>query len=259
MSSNAASRYSHAVEREHSVTPLAEALGRRLRELREESDVSADRLAHEARRIGLSWQRSTVAMIESGKRRITLEEFFVLPSMLYEAGGLDLTLADLIPDVGAVENAVPGQGDVLQLAGRIAMPPSTLKGLTQGWLETPGMAFLLNDEESARVSETRSARRSLLDQLPPESHEEAEASSKGEAEYKAARSLGVLAGLIGPASYLLWGRSLTAERDAREAERHGPQDSERARRTQRGHVTRELLAELRTLLRERGILDTKDA
>jgi hypothetical protein len=93
----------------------------------------------------------------------------------------------------------------------------------------------------------------LLNDLPDGVRKEAWDSSKGGAERKAARALGTLAGPIGPASYLLWGRSLTQERDARlsDGETRG---SSRSMQARRGHVTRQLIIELRDFLEDRGLL-----
>src|SRR5262249_33203095 len=64
--------------------PLAfhQALGARIKQLREDYGVSQEALAHAARRAGLPWRRAVVAQIEFGKRHVTLDELFVLPGVL---------------------------------------------------------------------------------------------------------------------------------------------------------------------------------
>ena len=65
-----------------------------------------------------------------------------------------------------------------------------------------------------------------------------------EAERHAADRLGISPDELVGLSYALWGRTLSDERDARTAERVEPDASARSRTIVRGHVTRELLAEL---------------
>jgi len=66
----------------------------------------------------------------------------------------------------------------------------------------------------------------------------------GEAEWKAARRLGVPVASVNDASERLWGRSLTDRRDLLVAELVGPDADARSLQAHRGHVTRMLLAEL---------------
>ena len=69
-----------------------------------------------------------------------------------------------------------------------------------------------------------------------------------EAEQKAARSLGVGPMTVQMACHQLWGRSLTDERESRVKRRARLDASPRSLQAQRGHVTRELMAELQSVL-----------
>jgi hypothetical protein len=69
--------------------------------------------------------------------------------------------------------------------------------------------------------------------------------AKGEAELKAARALGLAPLKLVHIAHRLWGRTLTAERERRLAERLTSTTSARAAQAMRGHITRSLLAELR--------------
>ena len=77
--------------------------------------------------------------------------------------------------------------------------------------------------------------------------------SKGEAEQKAARNLGVTSLAISTAAIVRWGRSLTDERDYRLRRRPAEDARPRSLQAQRGHITRQLLRELAaTLGRQHG-------
>jgi hypothetical protein len=97
-----------------------------------------------------------------------------------------------------------------------------------------------------------SARREVFP--PSEEPEEASVVPIGEivvsagAPEMAARRLGVAVADVAEASSRLWGRTFTAERDARASARAGAHASLRTVRAVRGHVTRSLLGELRAAL-----------
>src|SRR5262245_8352682 len=81
--------------------PLARLIGTRLRTLRETANLRQEQIAASARKVGFhSWARGTVAMIESGRRRLTLEEFLLIPAILGNVGIENVELPDLI-DAGA--------------------------------------------------------------------------------------------------------------------------------------------------------------
>ena len=53
-------------------------LGQRLREHREQAALRQDQVARRARDAGRNWKSATVAAIETGKRELSLDEFFAL-------------------------------------------------------------------------------------------------------------------------------------------------------------------------------------
>jgi hypothetical protein len=67
--------------------------------------------------------------------------------------------------------------------------------------------------------------------------------ARGDAETWAARKLGVDPLRISQAAYNLWDRSMTAERDRREAEQGA--EAGAGQRARRGHIPRGLIAEIR--------------
>ena len=79
--------------------PLHQLIGTRLRQLREGAGLRQEDIATQARAVGFGdWVRGTVAMIEGGRRRVTLEEFLALPLILYYAGVGEVALTDLVGD-----------------------------------------------------------------------------------------------------------------------------------------------------------------
>lgn len=236
-------------------------VGQRLAELRAEAGRRQEDVAAAARRLGMDWTRATVAAVETGRRQLGLDEFLVLPLVLHEALGrdtvADLKLADLIDAERAPQAAAYGFDPDLRLAPRVGVNRHVVAWWLEGEPATQGTRFLMTEQEHERLQEAMPGLDSLLDAVDQAGMDPQEAhwSSKGDAEHKAAASLGVLSGPIGPASYLRWGRSLTEERDARLAERADPSDPSRTVQAKRGHITRELIAELRPVLQQHGVLD----
>src|SRR5215831_3838122 len=64
---------------------LDEAIGLKLKTLREKRGIPREIVALIARRSGLNWSRAQLSLIESGRRSLTLGEWFVLPMILTEA------------------------------------------------------------------------------------------------------------------------------------------------------------------------------
>jgi hypothetical protein len=100
-----------------------------------------------------------------------------------------------------------------------------------------------------------------LEDVPERFWAQVELEAAGDAERKAAASIGVPPLALALAARRRWRRSLTAERDRKVANATNPalrmdpdaaRDPEWPRRLQaiRGHVTRELLGELRPLVKE---------
>lgn len=69
--------------------------------------------------------------------------------------------------------------------------------------------------------------------------------AQGEAERHAAKRLGLEPARVARVAVRLWGHGLTQERDRRLADEYDEADTPTQRRSQRGHVTRGLLEELR--------------
>jgi transcriptional regulator with XRE-family HTH domain len=251
------------------VQSLSAAIGRELKTLREAGGLRQEQLAAEARRFGLAWTRATVAAIELGRRQLSIGELVLLPELLGHAGaGWGYDVSDLIP---ADERPV-------LVAGGITAPASAVRARFADTDEDP-------DERAARLTAaeftpprphempaaTTLPRAWLLDVLrvprledvPGRVWTQVELEAAGDAERKAAAGIGVLGGplAVALAARRRWSRSLTAQRDRLVGFRTDPmlradpaaaRDPGWPRRLQaiRGHVTRELLDELRPLLKD---------
>lgn len=215
-----------------------------MKALREAAGVRQDDVATAARACGLSWGRSTVAMLESGKRRLDPEELLLLPVVLQVAQVGSFPLVQLLA----------GDDDMVHLTAEAAATRAELETLLdpaggpaaldlQGW-KMPGVLSGAQVMEAA-AERARWRRRGLT----AEQVEVATREAAGEAERVAARKLGVTPYEVAVAARKLWGRSLSAVRDERAAAGADelPTDSLRA---MRGHVTRQLLAELAPILEQ---------
>src|SRR5439155_26501278 len=88
---------------------LHQLVGDRVRALRQAAGRRQEDLAAAAREYGFDWVRGTVASIEAGQRRVTLEEFLALPTILTRTVGylrsgdpLVVGLRDLVTAVAMV-------------------------------------------------------------------------------------------------------------------------------------------------------------
>lgn len=192
--------------------PLALALGHRVRTLRAERGWSQLRLAELAVESGLrDWRRPLIANLEAGHRRLDIGEAIVLASIF------GLPLADLVPS------------ERLLLTEHRAMSSDQVR-----WYLTGGHEGV---EDGSRDLEMDAGYFAWV---------LARATEMEEATAKAARTLGVSSAELADLAETVWGASLTAERDRRLAEMpDAEQISARTRQARRGHMTRNLLSELR--------------
>ena len=67
--------------------PLAEVLAANLRSLRDRRGLTQGELAGDMQRLGFAWLRETVGQIETGRRRVALEEALALSVVLNDETG----------------------------------------------------------------------------------------------------------------------------------------------------------------------------
>jgi transcriptional regulator with XRE-family HTH domain len=224
---------------------IDQAIGQRLREVRLELGLRQDEVAKAAGWAGLGWTQSTIAAIERGSRALSLGEWFLLSTVIGFATGYvthQVELADLLPTSGRVALSEETTADVEALrdalAGRLTDPDRKVFAD----FDTP---FIRRANEGMRRQLAKV--KELLPLWPDMTlggYEDAQKAARGDAERKAARKLGVEALQLSVAAHGRYGRSFTAERDARVAEQ-APEDAlPRSLQALRGHVTRTMLAEL---------------
>jgi hypothetical protein len=192
-------------------------------------DLPQDRVRAAANDYGLAWTRSTVAAIETGKRKISADELLLLPLILTKATGRPVNLADLFPD-----------GSAVRITDDAALEPKVVRDVATGKVDDRaaagwwfGLCYTPGSRRFVGLA------RSRLGQL-----EEAER----EQEVRAARQLGVEPIALVDAAHTLWARGLVEERDRRAAEAH-PGAVGKALDVVRGHVTRTLVDELREAIK----------
>jgi hypothetical protein len=231
---------------------LAERVGGVIRRLRLAQAGRQEDLAAQARQVGLPWYRATVAMIEAGRRRLTLEEFVNLPHILKQAGWVS----------GITYDELLGPG-----------PPPIV----------PGPAFVNGPRDVAQAWRRWAPRFKRPASPKPELVSALVVQGLSDAMMRAARLLQLDPVSTAVLAYCRYGRSFEDERDWRALVRMrfpvepsggvnsatidlGYRDTtvdlvERlgahpgfARRIQaiRGHVTRELIEELRTSITPKG-------
>lgn len=250
---------------ERAPEPIAQILGRRLREAREEAGLRQEDIAQAATRFGFKWGRSSVAALEAGARKLSAEELLMLPRIAQEVG---LPGDQLIQDTDAVLI-----NDDLALWGRslrrMLLTRSESQSLHKAnkqhrkkfedaiFARTPATTlpivgeFLNPDERlrNARFYVDRYASMLLGVYLWPQldEHQARKAVARSvhpaEADRKVAAKIDADPHTVSLMAEALWGRSLTEERDARADERSDHEDP-RALQGARGYVTRELTQEL---------------
>jgi transcriptional regulator with XRE-family HTH domain len=231
---------------------LTAAIGKRLKRLREQAGVRQESVAVAARACGLKWGRSTIAMLEAGRRRLDPEELLLLPVVLRVAQVADVTLLDLLADDdGGQVELTPGAKGPREEIAKLLDPAQGPASLDLRQWDMPGVAT------QTEVLEAYVASWDRLEQpmqwrggLTAEQLATLESDGSGEAEQVAARKLGVAPADVALAARRAWGLSLTTMRDRRAAKVVTADElGSESLRALRGHATRELLEELRPYLK----------
>jgi hypothetical protein len=198
---------------------IDQVLGSNLERLRKEKGWSQDDLVSRGWQVGLPWSRSTIAALEGGRRSVELGEV-VLVALILDSSVAELLAGDDLATVG----------DGTRMA---------LEQVRQVLGSTPRSAQNLFPDIFSRVSKVHGQDKFSRVML----------SANGEAEQKAARSLGITPKMIAQAAYDLWKRSLTDERNLRVDDLTADgKSSTRQVQALRGHVTRRLLDEIDNLV-----------
>lgn len=220
---------------------FAVAFGDQLRKAREDDRRTAEDVARAARRLGLSWHRTTVGQTERGNRAVSAVELLLIP-LLYGR-----PLRDLLPQVSRAiwltdETALYG-GELRRVLD-VGYDPG------KSGYNRPGRWHFRNAPDPAETLETLLKSASEAFGNWPTDALVKHIATPDETESKAAKRLHTTPEYVAYASRERWGRGLAEERNARLGDRLEVPEAPRALQAARGHVTRELLAELEPRIRE---------
>lgn len=188
---------------------LAQVAGRNARRLRQDAGVTLEQLATAARPYGLRWSSGRVGDFEGGRISPTLPTLFAVTLALRDATGQPVALGDLF--AGA---------DDVALNDSVTVPLATLRSALSGNAVGP-------DVEVRVIQGSPSETLVVVDPLP----------GLSESDWRLLRDIDVEPRAALAAMAELWGRSLSAERDARAGAGANAQA--------KGQITRKLIGELR--------------
>jgi hypothetical protein len=192
---------------------------------------------------GLDWQSSTVAGIERGIRRLGLGEVFAV------ALTLEVSVQELLPRHGRVRLAPDLDVAAHALA---ALWDGTTDELEASAVRSPAMGRMKVGVALARaeLAVVEKHAKAVGVEISAKAGMQILRASRNEAEIQAAGKLGVDVLRLCVAAHALWGRSLTAEREARVPE--SDELTPRGVQARRAMITRSLTSELAGFLAGRG-------
>lgn len=185
-------------------------IGRQIQAVMEDLGLPAERVAEEARRLGLPWSRATIKGVILGRRRLNLGEFLLLTEVLGRAAGWERPLYpelflpdDVRFDVGGL---VVGGGALQRLFRGLPADLSDVEPvMTPKMIERRLSARRVPDLDVEMLREVAETHGVALD--------EAMRDAVGEAETKTAARLGTIPEVVAIAARAKWGTSMTMERD----------------------------------------------
>jgi hypothetical protein len=119
--------------------PLALAVGERFRSIRSENGIPLDRIAAEARQLGLTWAKSSVGALEHGRHVVDVGLLMLLPTILARAGAWTYEYTEIHgPRRGpervktgrhpvSVADLLPDDDRPIRVAGTVQMPARELR------------------------------------------------------------------------------------------------------------------------------------
>lgn len=223
---------------------LSTVVGANVRRLRLQRGISQDELARRFRDAGLDMTRSAVAALERGGRNLTVADFLLVCVALLCAPN------ELLNGNGHVALSPTSSGRLEDVRRLLAGRNEELKW---GAIDRPATRKAKSKPFDVKhLNENMETWERLMPGATWDQAEAAEESAKGEAETRTARALRVPGWQVGAAAFGLWGHSLTAEREQRVKDLLDPSTPTHSARTIRGHVTHQLVGEIRLRLEEVG-------
>lgn len=223
-------------------------VGDRVRAVREAADLRQQDLSDAARALGLgTWNRSLIAALERGDKAISAEDLVRLVAVLTAATRRAVDIAELLDSPARISLS-----DIASIAARGVA--AVLRGadadLHVERVKTHQNVPGLDTPERQRAAQRSGAIRYAAGRRKPLTVGEQNAVREGfgEADERARRELGEDDYPFETLCAVLWGRSLSTERDSRLAASGGNQGSAASVAARRGRITRELLTEARNLL-----------
>lgn len=218
---------------------VAQVVGWNAKRLR--GDVAGDRLASAAKKRGLKWGTGRIADLEAGRVSPTLSTLVSLALALGDVRGEPIKLQELVYWDGFVSVS----GDLMLTGEALARYVASNWPVQVVLRDTPGgrqklnklMDYLDKDNMDERHLADINPRLTKVSKTKRANVFE----GSGEAEERAAKSLDVGVYELAAASAYLWGKTLSDERDARAGDGASAQ--------KRGRITRQLIDELRVVLR----------
>jgi len=200
---------------------LNEVIGQAVRTLRELKWMAQDDLARACRRSGLQWGRSSIAMLEGGRRSCSISELLIV------ASALDAPLRQIVGG-----ESLPDRPDTVMLNATTA---AKLADISESLVGRAAHLERVAVDETGRQSGNQEASAWTIE--------------SGDLDQKAARRLGISTERLMSEAESLWGRSLTAERGRRtDGILFSAPDPRLALRQFRARTTRDLMKELRAAL-----------
>ncbi|MFI6732085.1 helix-turn-helix domain-containing protein [Nonomuraea sp. NPDC050451] len=216
-------------------------IGQNMRRIREEHGIVLADVSRAARDLGLTWDPSAISRIETGKRDLNLEEFLALPLVMTLAVNQTVTLVQLLDGLGLVT--------IMDSFGRGFIGQYVLAMLAEPALAArPDIA---PEKVSAIVSrhlhmDKRTAQARRVDTEERSVHRELQA---------VADELGVHVDDVKQATRELWGKYTMSPYQEREQRLVGSGvdlSQPNKVRTLRGHITRQIMNELREYFETRN-------
>lgn len=224
---------------ERSYISLPEAIGSSIRAYRTKEGLAQEELARLTSSAGMPWTRATVASIETGRRKLSLDELFGLSIVC------GVPLSEWLVDDGSEIDLFGGSISSTELAAIVAgaVPTQSASSRMMRRLDPT-----LGDPEST----DRLIVRELWKKAKRPDLENCYRSCENETEQRLSRKFGIDVMSVVLLSISLWGVTFTDERERRVEKA----TSRRSLQAARGHISRAMIKDLEALAasyKERGI------